>query len=143
MAPFWNRWIGRQKFSRGKNRERTSLRRPRPENLETRQLLAANIFHNELLPEVVNEDGIVSAVDALTINNQLNRQTANGQGQGSDGGGDQQRGRGRMSDVNSDGRDAALDALMVVNRLDREQGRFNPPPVRPDLGQYRAAPSCR
>ncbi len=49
-------------------------RRLRAESLETRQLLAANIFHNELMPEDVNEDGQISALDALTVINEMNRQ---------------------------------------------------------------------
>lgn len=84
MARFWNRWIGRQTLSRRKHRmkRKTLRRRPQPENLETRQLLAANLFHNEGLPEDVNEDGVVSSLDALTIINQMSRQAASGQAQG-------------------------------------------------------------
>ncbi|MDA8743876.1 dockerin type I domain-containing protein [Rubripirellula amarantea] len=126
MATFWNRWINRTR-SRRKNVKRPSQRRRAlAENLETRQLLAANIFHNELLPEDVNEDGVVSALDALTIINQMNRQSANGSGQGVQSGNDFNREPGRMTDVNNDGRDSALDALMVINRLSREQERFDP-----------------
>jgi peroxidase len=101
MAHFWSRWIGREQTSQPKKRKRDSLRRrPQPENLESRQLLAANIFHNETTPEDVDEDGIISTLDALTVMNQIRRQSANGQGR--DGGGEQ-RGRGRMTDVNNDG----------------------------------------
>ena len=125
MARFWNRWIGRPRTSNPKNKKRrTNRRRLRPENLETRQLLAANLFHNEAFPEDVNEDGLVSAVDALTIINQMDRQSPSGQAQAITGG-EQTRGRGRMTDVNNDGRDTAIDALMVINRLNREQGRSN------------------
>ncbi|WP_404309931.1 dockerin type I domain-containing protein [Neorhodopirellula lusitana] len=133
MARFWNLWIGRRTPARRKNlTKRTSLRRrPRPENLETRQLLAANIFHNEAMPEDVNEDGIVSAIDALTIVNQMNRQGINDPTQADDDV-DQQRGQGRMTDVNNDGRDSALDALMVINRLNRDEGRFDTPSVDRD-----------
>ncbi|EMI43934.1 peroxidase family protein [Rhodopirellula sp. SWK7] len=134
MSAVWNRWIGRSRSNSSTSRKRkTQNRRLRPESLEARQLLAANIFHNEAMPEDVNEDGIVSAVDALTIINQINTQTA--EGQSIDGGGLQARGRGRMTDVNNDGRDSALDALMVINRLNREQGRFDPPSQQPGSGQ--------
>ncbi len=143
MARFWNRWIGRQTLSRRKHRmKRKSLRRrPQPENLETRQLLAANIFHNEALPEDVNEDGVVTSLDALTIINQMSRQAAGGQAQGNNAGGDQQRGRGLMTDVNNDGRDSALDALMVINRLSREQGQSGGPSQSP--GDNRGEPGDR
>ncbi|QDS94698.1 PAP2 superfamily protein [Roseimaritima multifibrata] len=121
MTSFWNRWTGLQKSSRRKNRKRTPLRRrPRAENLETRQLLAANIFHNEPMPEDVDQDGIVLAVDTLTILNQMNRQGANAGGE-VDGNG-QQRGQARITDVNNDDQDTALDALMAGNRLNRDRG---------------------
>lgn len=129
MPNFFNQWIGRPKSTRAKNRKRKSQRcRPRPEALESRQLLAANLFHNELLPEDVNEDGLVSALDALTIINEVSRQSAEGETRnGQDVGEPRERGRGRMTDVNNDGRDSVLDALMVINRLDRDPGRFGQP----------------
>ncbi|QEF98320.1 PAP2 superfamily protein [Stieleria maiorica] len=100
-------------------------RRLRTESLESRQLLAANLFHNELMPEDVNQDGQVSALDALAVINEMSRQT---QGSGTvDGRSNQQsdqRGPGRMTDVNNDGRDSALDALMVINRLGRDNANF-------------------
>ena len=88
-------------------------RRLRPQQLESRQLLAANIFHNEAMPEDVNEDGQVSSLDALMVINEVGRQ-------GRDGDGVRERGRGRMTDVNNDGRDTAADALMVINLLGRQ-----------------------
>ncbi|TWU54358.1 Serine-aspartate repeat-containing protein I precursor [Rubripirellula tenax] len=130
MATFWNRWIGRPNSSRSTGRKRKNLRRRmRPENLESRQLLAANLFHNELMPEDVNEDGIVSALDALTIINEMSRQTAEGRtaGAGDAQTGGNQPGSGRMTDVNNDGRHTALDALMVINRISRDRGRVDPP----------------
>ncbi|KLU05761.1 Vanadium chloroperoxidase [Rhodopirellula islandica] len=113
--PFrWNRWIGTSKSARIRKRRRQSTcRRLRSENLETRNLLAANLFHNEAMPEDVNEDDQVTAIDALTIINRMNRE------QSGEVAGDV--GRGQMTDVNNDGRNSALDALMVVNRLNREQ----------------------
>ncbi len=89
--------------------------------LDKRQLLAANIFHNELLPEDVNEDGIVTAVDALTILNQMNRQSSNG------GDGEFASDSGRKTDVNNDGRQSPIDALMVINRLNRGDNDFDRP----------------
>tara|TARA_R110002049_G_scaffold4601_5_gene32633 strand:+ start:884620 stop:886851 length:2232 start_codon:yes stop_codon:yes gene_type:complete len=87
--------------------------------LETRKLLAANLFHNEVLPEDVNDDGQITALDAVTVINQMSRQSF----------GDQAsinadvRGTGRMTDVNNDGRETALDALMIINRLSRDSFR--------------------
>jgi len=136
MAPFWNRWIERQMSSRRKNRKKRSRqRRLRLESLESRHLLAANPFHNELIPEDVNEDGLVSPGDALAIINQMNRQTASGQAQGAVGGGtDDTRGQGRMTSVNNAGHDTALDVLRVVNRLNRDRERLDRPPLTPDDG---------
>ncbi|QDT04001.1 peroxidase [Rubripirellula lacrimiformis] len=136
MALFWaNRRNGRHPSGKRKatpsNQQRTrskTRRRLRTETLEARQLLAANIFHNEQIPEDVNEDGIVSAMDALTVINQMNRQSASDV---VDGGGRQQRDSGRMTDVNNDGRDSALDALMIINRLSRERGRAGSPTQSP------------
>ena len=137
MATRWNRWTRRSEKNRKKISKRKSQRRRlKPETLETRQLLAANLFHNELLPEDVNEDGAVSALDALMIVNQISRQSAAGQTDvieslgGENGNSEPQRGR--MTDVNNDGRHTALDALMVINRISRDQGRLNPQEDRQD-----------
>ncbi len=95
-------------------------RKPRAEILETRRLLTIDCFHNEELPEDVNNDGIVSAVDALTVINAMGRQTQND--------GD------LFTDVNNDGLRTAGDAVRVINRLSREgrqldqPGRGDPPP---------------
>jgi len=135
MGRFWNRLLGRPQSSPNKagKRNRKSTRRPlKPETLETRQLLAANIFHNELMPEDVNEDGVVSALDALTIINQMNRQSQGDDVRAIDAGGNQHRGRGRMTDVNNDGRDTAVDALMVINRLNRDRDGGGDLGDRPD-----------
>ncbi|QDV45053.1 peroxidase [Stieleria neptunia] len=86
-------------------------RRPlRGETLEGRRLLAADFDgfrHNVFDAEDVNDDGEVSAVDALIIINSINR----------DGGDDAQR----FTDVNNDGRRSALDALRVINRIGRDR----------------------
>ncbi|MGB7328687.1 MAG: peroxidase family protein [Rubripirellula sp.] len=136
MANFWNHWTGRPKSSRKTGGKRKSQhRRPRAENLENRQLLAANLFHNERMPEDVNEDGIVSALDALAIINQMSRQTAVGNAASTDTDTDAQPGRGRMTDVNNDGRNSSLDALMVINRIARDRGRLDNPIDRPTNDQ--------
>ena len=98
MPIFWNGWIGRHTPARGQNRNRRKKqmslrRRPRVENLETRKLLAANLFNSELMPEVINEAGVVSAVDAQF---NMNRRDANAVG-AIDGSG-RQRADGRMSE---------------------------------------------
>ncbi|WP_037226819.1 dockerin type I domain-containing protein [Rhodopirellula baltica] len=115
MPLSWNRWIGTSKSARSRKQQRKSTRRKlKSENLETRNLLAANLFHNEAMPEDVNEDDQVTALDALTIINRMNREQAG------ESAGDVRRGQ--MTDVNNDGRNSALDALMVINRLNRDQG---------------------
>lgn len=69
-------------------------------------------FHNPLLPEDVNSDGYVSALDALTIINWLNRNdpSANGETVAP-------RPSLLLPDVSGDDYITALDALMVINRL--------------------------
>ncbi|EMI53225.1 peroxidase family protein [Rhodopirellula sallentina] len=64
----------RQKSSSSakKARKRTQ-RRLKSETLETRQLLAANIFHNDAIPETPNDDGIASLVDTLTSLDRVNQ----------------------------------------------------------------------
>ncbi|TWU44251.1 peroxidase [Novipirellula aureliae] len=131
MENFIRRWIDNpQPASRKattkkqRNKRRTMRRRLRAESLEARQLLAANIFHNDVVPEDVNEDGVVSAIDALTIINRLSYASQRG---AIDDGGLLQRGPGEMTDVNNDGVDSPLDALMVINRLSRDRGRFRSP----------------
>ncbi|WP_182870078.1 peroxidase family protein [Rhodopirellula sp. JC639] len=85
-------------------------RRPlRAETLEGRRLLAGDVGgfrHNVYDAEDVNDDGVVSAVDALIVINSMDR----------DGGDD----AARFTDVNNDGRRSVLDALRVINRLGRE-----------------------
>ncbi|MEM1228004.1 MAG: dockerin type I domain-containing protein [Planctomycetota bacterium] len=126
MSKIWNRLVRRPAFSRRKDFKRAShQRRLRSEKLEGRQLLAANMFHNAQIPEDVNEDGEITALDALTIINQITRQS-----RGADGG-QQQEGRGRMTDVNNDGQNTALDALMVINRMNRDRGGGRG--VRPEI----------
>ncbi|TWU15494.1 dockerin type I domain-containing protein [Allorhodopirellula heiligendammensis] len=127
-------------MSRKPRRHRSWRRRLRAENLETRQLLAANIFHNAAVPEDVNEDGIVSAVDALTIINEMNRQTDDGEGLEIDGGDSMELARGRRTDVNNDGRQSALDALMVINHLSRAPDGIGASPLGPGNGPDQSGP---
>ncbi|MEL6897425.1 MAG: dockerin type I domain-containing protein, partial [Planctomycetota bacterium] len=99
-------------------RDRRSARRKlRSETLETRQMLAADSFHNEFMPEDVNLDGAVTAADALTI---INGMAVRGRA-GNDGA-DVQVGRAarRMTDVNNDGIESAADALMVIRRMSQQ-----------------------
>ena len=133
MSHFWNRLVKRPaRRSRRGTRQSSVRRRPRAEALETRQLLAANIFHNAAMPEDVNEDGQVSAIDALSIINAMNEVEAQGGPGGQTGEGDENRGRRRMTDVNNDGRSSAVDALMVINRLNRGPGGGDQTDQRPD-----------
>lgn len=120
---------------RGRKRQRHSSRRRdsakdrrrrrlRGESLETRRLLAADFDgfrHNVFDAEDVNDDGIVSAVDALTIINAMSR---SGQGDAD-----------VFTDVNNDGQRSALDALRVINRLGRDgNGIRASNPVRQNRG---------
>uniref|UniRef100_UPI00356660CC dockerin type I domain-containing protein n=1 Tax=Novipirellula sp. TaxID=2795430 RepID=UPI00356660CC len=121
MARLLNRWFKLLQISRSeKRRPAAPRRRLRTETLETRQLLAANLFHNQSMPEDVNNDGVISAVDALTVINEMNRQRS----------GDTNNTVNELGfrpDVNNDGRHTSLDALMVINRLNRERNRHSIP----------------
>lgn len=110
----------RRPFSiRGAKRQTKRGRRLRGEMLETRRLLAADMDgfrHNTINPEDVNNDGQVSAIDALMVINAMSRQ---------------QRGVADadveiFTDVNNDGQRSALDALRVINRMSRDHGSADP-----------------
>ncbi|MCA9194978.1 MAG: hypothetical protein KDB03_24570 [Planctomycetales bacterium] len=79
------------------------------ETLESRRLLAADTSHNFLHPVDVNDDSVVSPMDALLVINTLNS-TVRGQEvpNGS---------RPFFHDVNDDSLITPIDALMIVNRL--------------------------
>ena len=101
-----------RRLQSAKRARRTSQKRQlRTEQLENRQLLAGNLFHNDVMPEDVTEDGFVSPADAFVLIDNLNRRS---QGESED-----NRGPGRRTDVNNDGHETALDALLVMNRLNR------------------------
>ncbi|WP_145076224.1 peroxidase family protein [Aureliella helgolandensis] len=94
-------------------------RRLRGETLETRRLLAADFqpfHHNRFDAEDVNDDGLVTPMDALIVIDSMN----------------QQRGSDALHfiDVSNDGFRSPLDALMVINRLNRgEQGMHGQQPT--------------
>ncbi len=76
-------------------------------------------LHNASLPQDVNADGAVSAIDALLIINELGRLDA--QGETSVSGGSL-----RFVDVNNDGKASAIDALRVINYLNAHSGNGEP-----------------
>ncbi|KLU07439.1 Peroxinectin [Rhodopirellula islandica] len=86
-------------------------RRLRGEPLEARQLMAADFGgyrHNIYDAEDVNDDGRVSAIDALLIINAMTNEIS--------------RDENMFTDVNGDDRRSALDALRVINRIERGDG---------------------
>ena len=96
-------------------RQRLSSRRGRSlrvQSLERRNLLAGDGFHNFLDPADVNNDDQISALDALTVINSLNRSETSGEAA-------------QLNedywDVNDDGHASAVDALMVINQLNSDQ----------------------
>jgi len=77
---------------------------------------ASGEFHNANRPLDVNNDGNVSAIDALLVINTLNGIQLNGSGEG------ESTSR-FFPDTSGDGRVSALDALLVINQLNsRSQG---------------------
>lgn len=98
-------------------------RKPKLQLLESRQLLAADIgdTQNTDLPEDVNDDGLVSSVDALMVINRIARGNSDGEA------------RRGFRDVNGDGLISSIDALRVINRMtrDREGGDRDRPPREP------------
>jgi hypothetical protein len=95
----------------------------RGERLEGRQLLAGDLGgyrHNIYDAEDVNDDGRVSAMDALLIINAMTREVSHDEGM--------------FTDVNGDGRRSALDALRVINRIERGDVF----PVDPDVEDERS-----
>nr|WP_146406984.1 peroxidase family protein [Allorhodopirellula heiligendammensis] len=98
-----------QSQSKRRGKRGRQRRRLRGEMLETRRLLAADFDgsrHNSFDAEDVNDDGQVSAIDALTIINAINRNAKDESAM--------------FTDVNNDGQRSALDALRVINRLNRD-----------------------
>ncbi len=102
--------LGKNWFPGGKtipNSVRRTKSRPlRVESLESRALMAADVFHNFVMPNDVDDDGSVTPLDALVVINRIN--------QGAD---DAQRNSGRFHDVDDDRAVSPLDALKVINHL--------------------------
>ncbi|MDA1180382.1 MAG: Ig-like domain-containing protein, partial [Planctomycetota bacterium] len=94
------------------------------ESLEQRCLLAAdmNPWHNVTTPVDVNRDGYVSAIDALLVINEINRNGAVSLSSSGDTGPTS-----TFYDVNNDYYISAIDALLVINQLN-ENSR-NPQPL--------------
>lgn len=111
MVRPWKKRKGSDRSKLRRNtRKRHAARRLHTETLESRQLLAGDLMHNALLPEDVNNDTFVSAIDVLAVVNEVNRPGERPEGQPSPG----------MTDVNNDGSNSPLDALMIINRINRE-----------------------
>ena len=92
-------------------RKRLGHRRIRIETLESRTLMAADVFQNPIDANDVNDDGDVTPADALVVLNRIQR------------GGENDAGRDRMyADVSGDGALSPQDALRVINRIDRDRG---------------------
>ncbi|MEZ6117288.1 MAG: Ig-like domain-containing protein [Pirellulaceae bacterium] len=101
--------------------KRSGSRRFRPgnalqaESLESRNLLAADVWQNATFPEDVNADGIVTPVDALMVINELNTIGARSLRSGlaptvPD----------MYYDVNADEYITPIDALIILNELNAE-----------------------
>lgn len=103
--------------SRRRKRKRT-VRRLFAEHLESRILLAGDIdlsLHNASFPTDVNNDEIVTPIDALVVINALNgqdRPAVSGEGEPS----------GTYPDTNGDGQISPLDVLLVIDVLNRPEG---------------------
>lgn len=94
------------------------LRNLRLESLEGRQLLAADVFsanHNYLIAEDVNQDFVVSPIDALLVINALNSGGSRSFAEG-----EISSGLSEKLDVNGDNILSPMDALSVINRLNAE-----------------------
>lgn len=129
------------------SRRTTNSKRMRLEQLERRELLAADlgfVRHNAGEPLDVNNDAFVTPLDALDIVNELNLRSEGRRGVS--------EGRERFMDVNNDQALTPIDALTVINGLnERARGggggrgdgprNENPPPPNenppPDQGQPR------
>lgn len=119
MVRHWNKRKGSDRSKlRKKTRKNHATRRLQSETLESRTLLAGDLMHNAQLPEDVNNDTFVSAVDVLAVVNEVNRRTLRPDAQ--PGGG--------FTDVNNDGSSSPLDALMIINRINRDNELRRRPP---------------
>ncbi|MAI73400.1 MAG: chloroperoxidase [Rhodopirellula sp.] len=124
--PWKNQLVNRSTSTSSKQHRCGQRRRLQAETLEKRNLLAGNIFHNDLMPEDVNDDGRVSSMDALAIVNRLNQAESRQGRVGDSGSGRPEQQRAAMTDVNDDGESTPLDALQVLNRLRNDQTTNQP-----------------
>lgn len=100
----------------------TRFRKPVIERLDQRQLFASDCsWHNHLLPSDVDNDRVVSAIDALIVINSLNHGDETNLGATTC----DPVGR-NLVDVNNDGWLSPIDALRVINELNlqSDQARF-------------------
>ncbi len=119
------------KNSLARKRQHATLR---VETLERRELLAADLLHNALIPPDVNGDFRVSTLDLLGVVNKLNAQSRATQTSALSGGEAEQSALTAQStatsfnrpDVNNDGRVSLLDLLGVVNTLRAGEGEETP-----------------
>ena len=76
--------------------------------------------HNSTLPEDVNQDSVISSIDALLIINDIGRLDTRVLGHDET--------NGFKIDVNNDGSVSALDALLIINRLGQQNAEGEAPP---------------
>ncbi len=100
----------------------------RAESLERRQLLAGDIMsmHNAIRPTDVNDDGHVTATDALAVINYINQDELLQGGEG------ESPVAPVLADVDANGFVTAVDALMVINELNLEGEFFDSATGLPD-----------
>lgn len=113
-----------------REKHRNVRRQLRFESMESRQLLAADMFqHNLDMPDDVNGDQFVSPMDALAVINQLNSLSQNS----SPFGGSLLSGASAAMylDVNDDGIVSPMDALSVINTLNSSTTKSAPPATTP------------
>ncbi|MFO0913885.1 MAG: Ig-like domain-containing protein [Pirellulales bacterium] len=115
-----------ERFRRRRDARRTT-RRFWAEQLETRQLMAADtgVAHNSILPPDVNRDGTVSPIDALLVINALNRAT----GSAAAAGRATSAAATASLDVNNDSVVSPVDALLVINRLNQAAAESTGPAI--------------
>ncbi len=91
-------------MAKNQSRKNQYQRRLFSESLENRVLMASDAFHNFLEPHDVNDDRMVSPIDALQIINRLNKV-------------EDSPNHHAFEDVNDDRLVSPLDALVVINTL--------------------------
>ena len=127
-----------KKRGRRSKSPKRSRRRLRVQSLEQRQLLAADLsMHNAMMPEDVDGNGTVTALDAMIIINEISDQAQRGSG-GIEFVSNERSDDRFMRDVTADGRVTALDAMRIINhiadaseRRAANRGDTNQPPTDP------------